>query len=350
VQQGRVGRPRAAAAPLELLLGEIRTGLVQNSSDLAGEVTSKILRLRVGGRVRTMTRPASHVMSPELSYGVHCPLATVSGSGVDGIGTVLARASITGGRVLQASTRTLLTRADADYRLPWSHYVARLGVVEVSGKADADDLADGFLQSRSRDTLDLGAVSGRVLDTVQRSRELDRSAPFVARRTQLRFAVHLVGNDPSSCIDGPEGEPGRGHDEGGAEAGSRVELMIDDDVRRTLRIRIKSRSLVEVVDLCEDLALHDWLLTTVLDAVEGWGVPVADDEWIFRLRPMIDHILHLWMPGRRVADELLTVWDGLERRPGFSRQWEGLVARIRDQMTLSMIKMMSARSEGRPVK
>jgi hypothetical protein len=247
------------------------------------------------------------------------------------------------------STRALLTRTNIDYRLPWSHYVARLGVVEVSGKRDPDDLADGFLRSTSRTTLDLGAISGRVLDTVQRSRHLDRSAPFVARRTQFRFAANLIVNEPLGCGDEPLGKAEVGPAKGEVGAGNHVDLVIDDDCRRTLRIRTAFRSLAGIVDLCEDLALHDWLLTTVLDALDGRVGPSAGagGEWVLRLRPIIDHILHLWMPGRSVEDELLTVWDALERRPGFSRQWEGMVTRIRDQMALSMLSMMSARTEAR---
>jgi hypothetical protein len=349
MQRSRGGRSQTVDAPeLALLLGEIRTGLVQNSFDLPGPLAAEVLDLRSGGRVRTATRPISYALSPELPYGVHCPLATISGAGVNGIGTALTRASITGGRVLQVSTRALLSRTNIDYRLPWSHYVARLGVIEVSGKRDPDDLADGFLQSRSRTTLDLGAISGRVLDTVQRSRYLDRSAPFVARRTQFRFVAHLAANEPLGYGDEPPGRSAPGPAKSQVGAGDHVELVIDDDFRRTFRIRTATRNLVGIVNLCEDLALHDWLLTTVLDAVDGRGGPSAGGDWVLQLRPIIDHILHLWIPGGRVEDELLTAWDALERRPGFSRQWEGLVTRIRDQMALSMLSMTGARPQKGP--
>lgn len=55
------------------------------------------------------------------------------------------------------------------------------------------------------------------------------------------------------------------------------------------------------------------------------------------LRPAVDHLLHLWMPRARVAQDLAPLWDALEERPGFSRQWHNLVQRVRDQLTLHAI-------------
>jgi hypothetical protein len=47
------------------------------------------------------------------------------------------------------------------------------------------------------------------------------------------------------------------------------------------------------------------------------------------------------MPAARLDLELTTVWESLERRPGFSRQWQASVNRIRDQIALSTITLLN---------
>jgi hypothetical protein len=230
-----------------------------------------------------------------------------------------------------------------DARLPWSHYVARLGEVEVSGRATVQHIAEGFLRPTQSKTLDLGAISGRLLDRIQRSSDLDRAAPFLARRTRLRFAVYPGPVDEASDLR-KQGQLGLGEPLSGGIR--RLEFAVEDDVRRTLLLQAPTEDLAGVVALCEDLALHDWLLTTVLQAVEDCSGTNNSYDWIVGLRPVIDNLLHLWMPAARVADAFTEVWEVLERRPGFTRQWEGLVARIRDQMALAVIGATRPRPEG----
>jgi hypothetical protein len=245
---------------------------------------------------------------------------------------------VTGGQVVQAAAYTVLSRAEVDYRLPWSHYTARPGTLEVAGKAREADLATGFLGQRSPGTLDVGAVASRILDRVQRSVSLDRRPPLRARRTQFRFAVSSTANEPLTSENTVS--------DGCPPDGGRVEFVIVDDVGRTLRISTATGNLVGFVGLCEDFALHDWLLTTVMNLVEESRIGAATGgELVSRLRPVIDHLLHLWMPGTQTDQALADVWEGLERQPGLSRQWHRLVDRIRDQMTLSVISLMSADTE-----
>jgi hypothetical protein len=71
---------------------------------------------------------------------------------------------------------------------------------------------------------------------------------------------------------------------------------------------------------------------------------LARDEVLQRLIPAIDHLLHLWMPAARGGDEAAAVWDALERRPGFSRQWSSLVFRIRDQLSVGTMTALAAAS------
>ncbi len=316
-----------------VLLGEVRTGLSAHSRALADTEAAALLSLRPGAGVRMATRPAAWVVSPDLTLGVHCPMPSRSGARRNGIGTVLSRVSLTGGRMVQATAHTgvVLGRAGAvDRRQPWAHHLARPGQVEVAGRLRADDLADGFLAAApdgvAGQDLDLGAVCGRLLDQVQESPLLDQRLPIRAPRTRFRFAL-------LPCEHGASG----------AAHVCRVSFVVAEEMVRVLRISGSVADLVSVVGLCEDLALHDWLLTTVQRVIEGSRVRATGGGRLpHQLRPVIDHLLHLWMPGARVADALLPVWAGVEQRSGISRQWENLVGWIRDQLALSLLADMDS--------
>ena len=330
----------ALAEPIHLLVGEAKTGLLQHSVALDDVDAARLLALGPSGGVRTSNRPRRWAQSAELVEGVDCPLATASKTRASGIGTVGVRATVTGGRVVQATSYTKLNRADVEYRLPWSHYAARPGTLEVAGRVHQKDLSAGFLGPQSAEVLDLGAVASRILDKVQRSTDLDRRPPIRVRRTDFRFVVSSTASRRTTTSASSRCDDGRAPD------GERVDFVVVDDARRTLQICTSSEDLVSFVALCEDLAFHDWLLTTVINRVEEARIGAATGgELVSRLRPIIDHLLHLWMPATQTDQALADVWDGLERSPGLSRQWYRLVDRIRDQMTLSVISLMSVGTE-----
>lgn len=302
-----------------LTLGEVATGLLQNSTSIPQADCARLLTLVRGERVRNSTRPIAYTVSPDLLTGVDCRLAAGSGARVRGVGTVVSRAAITGGHVLQGSTFVRIDRSQADRRLPWSHYLSRPGVVEVIGKAAPGDLATGFTAPKlSSATLDLGAISDRLMDTIQEYG--DRKPPFRMMRTRLRWCVVHT------------------------EETMQVEYSVENDTLRTASLTVPAGDVATVATLCEDLALHDWLLTTLLDMVErsrgGSRAHLLD-----RLRPAIEYLLHLWMPAARVDQSVLPLWDSLERRPGFSKQWRVLENRIRDQVAIGTVTLLSAAAD-----
>ncbi|GAB3965390.1 hypothetical protein [Plantactinospora veratri] len=69
-----------------LTLGEVHTGLLQNSSSLSLENTAQLLDLLVGQRVRRSERPIAYAVSPDQLTGVDCRLPTRSGSRTRGWG------------------------------------------------------------------------------------------------------------------------------------------------------------------------------------------------------------------------------------------------------------------------
>jgi hypothetical protein len=304
-----------------LVLGEVHTGLLQHASSLPPPACERLLGLAQGERVRRFERPIAHAASPDLLTGVDCQLATASGARVRGVGTVLHRASVTGGHVLQGSAVARLAKGEAGRRLPWQHYLAQPGQVETLGKPDWGDLVRGFLTSGSASSgLDLAAINGRLMDAIQRSPELDRRPPFRATRTRLRWVAVL--DDATAADD---------------QLGFRIETR----QLRTVWLRCGPDQVAAVTDLCEDLALHDWLLTTLLDLLERSRIGSGPRRHtVERLSPAIDHLLHLWMPGARVDRAVAGIWETLEGRGGFSRQWHASENRIRDQFSLSIIAQL----------
>jgi hypothetical protein len=303
-------------------MGEIHTGLLHNSVAVTGDLATRLLDPGVGERVRRSERPIARALSPDQLTGVDCTLSTVSGARARGIGTTASRTTLTGGHLLQGSARVTVVPARVTRRLPWSHYLSRPGVVESLHRAAPGPLASGFLAGPGDGELDLGAVASRAMDQVQQRGELDHRAAFRSVRTRLRWAV----------------EP---------EQRRTVRFAVLDAGTRTLRLPPTDAPLPAVVAVCEDLARHDWLLTTLLAMVDRSGIGSASRTAVVdRLRPAIDFLLHLWMPGTG-NDELSTqVWQALERHPGPSRQWQVNVDRVRDQLALAALDKLSARPNG----
>src|SRR5262249_52932790 len=131
-------------------------------------------------------RPVGRSVSPEWLVGVDCRLATASQTGARGIGTVTSHAVITAGAALLGSARTHVHHTVANHRSAWSHYLGRPGVIEVISRADATDLAAGYLaDSASAGTLDLGSVSGHLISGVQMNPQLDHVTHIRSRLTRV---------------------------------------------------------------------------------------------------------------------------------------------------------------------
>jgi hypothetical protein len=176
-------------------LGEVHTGLLQNSIAVSARSANALLSLVMGQRVRQSERPIPHVVSPETISGVDC---TILGSGprVRGVGTVTAHALLTGGHIVQGSAHARVVQSEDTHRRPWSYYLACPGQIEtIGGRGDGQLLARGFLGVEHVDGIDLASIAARTMDTVQSRPELDRRSSFKAPRTRLRWAVS-AGTQP----------------------------------------------------------------------------------------------------------------------------------------------------------
>lgn len=312
-----------AVADRVLVCGEVCTGILRSSGELTPAAAGELLRLRPDSHVRLSERPNRLAVSPDVLTGVDCRLPAASGARVRAIGTIQARAVLTEGRLVQATASFRVAAHGPDHRQPWGHYLVRPGVVEPTGRLSPADTADGFLRPGPRvpGVVDPGAVARRLVDDLGTHPLLDQRAPFKFRRTHLRWAA-------------ARGEPGA--------PAALVRFTLVDAERRTLLLRVPDVDDPAIVALCEDLARHDWLLSTLVHMVERSRLGSAPGAAaVAALRPAVDHLLHLWMPKARSAPAVSGLWDALEREPGFTRQWQILVRRIRDQLALQAIPLPS---------
>ncbi|MEU4564494.1 SCO2521 family protein [Actinoplanes sp. NPDC023936] len=299
-----------------LVLGEVLTSLLPSSAALPADAGERLLALTTGAQVIRSDRPMSYVISPERLTGVDCQVPTGPHGSARAIGTVTTRAVLTGGHVLQSSARTTAVRSSYNRRLPWSYYLARPSSIEIIGKYRERALTDAFLAAApASPMLNLAAIAGHTADRVRSSAMVDSRVPFRSRQTTLRWAAAL-----------------------GAE-GDALTFTVEGADHRTVRLQTHGAELGDVVALCEDLALHDWLLTTLTGLVTRAGLTgpkpaVAVD----RIRPAVDHLLHLWMPGARLEVRTRRFWEEMEQRAGFGRQWAASVQRIRDHLALSTLR------------
>jgi len=299
-----------------ILVGEVHSGLLHHSHGLSADRTRSLLSLAPGEQVRQSHRPIARTESPPLLSGVDCDLPMGKRTG-RGIGTVLARAVITGGHVLQGSGFARITPATEPRRLPWPHYLSRPGSIESLAGPPGDGLIDGMLAETPphADHLRLAGISDRTMNLVQRHDDLDHRAPFRAPRTRLSWVA-----DTRDAMT-----PG-------------LHLTVRNQTERTLLIRQPGATLEAVTTLCEDIAYHDWLLSTVIDMVSRARIGGnGRTDAVSRLEPIVDHLLHLWMPAAHCDEAMAQRWQNLEMAPGFSRQWTALVNRIRDQLTLATL-------------
>lgn len=309
----------AGPDPPLTVLGEVRTGLVSHHAALTREQAEQLLApLALGESVLSWERPIAHSLSAVTMTGLDCNLAVGEGGArkARAVGTVASRASVTGGTILQSSTLAAVRPSAVGRRQDWSHYAARPGVLETLAAQAPEQLAAGFLSEgpQREGFADFGSICERLARKVQNSSLLQGAAPLQFQWTRLRWAA---------CVR-PEG----------ATAAS-VRLQLGEDLGRTLSLTVLRSSVPEIAEFCGDLALHDWILTTVIRRLERISGDSSDED-VREISPVVARLLHLWMPGARVNAELSGLWNEFERQPGFSRQWQSLVSRMRDQISLHM--------------
>ena len=245
--------------------------------------------------------------------GLDCQFTGARGNLTRVVGTAISRGAITGGHVVQASTfaRVVGQSGSGGRRQRWPNYLAQPGLLVASRRIDLADLSERLMDEVSNDDINLGAVSSRLLDAVQRA-GLDRHPPVRFARTQLRWTAVI-------------GRP------------RQIHFSEESATLRTIRLRTPDDDLESVAEFCEDVAVHDWLLSCVVQILERTRFSANSPQQVAqRLRPVFDHILHLWMPAARQRGPFAALWTSLDRGASLTRQWEASSSRIRDQVATRM--------------
>jgi hypothetical protein len=303
---------------MPLTIGEVHTGFLLTSAAVSADTATELLAILPGSSVHSRQRPVRYAWSPEILTGVDCSAPGANRREVRVVGTSTTRVALTDGQIIQASTHATLTHDHTGRRRPWAHYLAQPGVLEVLGTEAEDNLATGFLGGQANaKTLDLSAINIRALAAIQRSHLLDQDPPFRTRRIRLRWSVQDSESSPE------------------------IAFTLVDDSLRTVRLRTEQTDPQTISDFCTDLALHDWLLSVLLELVERATArkrPAV--EIIGLLRPGIDHLVHTWMPAAHANQALTEIWQEFDRNSAFSLQWQKTVERIRDQLSVGTIEAL----------
>ncbi|MRH86388.1 hypothetical protein GFY24_02705 [Nocardia sp. SYP-A9097] len=309
---------RTTPVPI-VVLGEIRTCLLPHSTTLDGQATEELLALVPGATVRRRERPAPLAFSPPRAVGVDCYLSWGSTAETRVVGTVSSTAILVGGRLSQMSSHTTVMSTPRRKRQPWSHYVDRFGTTEAIDTLPDRSIADeeliaGYLTASGPKTLDLSSICARQLDELLKSPLLDQDPPLLAPTTRLRWTVKIGGT-----------------------AGPAVSFRLDDEATRTANITVRvAEEIPDAVRFCQDLAVHDWLLT-VIDAkvLAAAGVRSGDERQLDVLAAMLEHLGHLWMPGAHTPDAMRSPWRELQSKASFSKQWDTRLRQLRDRIVVA---------------
>ena len=303
-----------------VLVGEVHTAILRRSAALRAEESAKLVDLVAGEPAIVYHRPIAHVRSPSVLVGVDCRVAGVSGASARTVGTVACRATLTGGRIVQGSSSAQVCASPDDHRWPWSTYLTRPGTLHADGSAaTVADLGSGFVAAPAHAGLNLAAVSGRMVSQLVHAR-IDSDAPLRTPRTQLCWYARI---GPVPQVRYTEQGPGRS----------------------TVQLEVSAGELALVRGFCEDLALHEWLLGCLSRVLDGAPAAGSAQQLYRRLRPLVDHIVHLWMPVARPEETLAALWERVDRASGMTRQWRTMVGRVRDQLTTTAVALLEEQDE-----
>ncbi|MFC7479502.1 SCO2521 family protein [Luedemannella flava] len=286
---------RAARLPI---FGEVHTGLLQHSTALSSAEARQLLGIVPGHQAQTFERPIQYARSPMILSGLDCDLMDASGAVLAHVvGTAGARVIVTGGHVLQATASVRLQHHPSGQRRAWSHYLSQPGMAHLTGRTGAEQIAAlelAFLRRPRRARMvDLGSISAALADHVQTTHPtlLDGQPPVRVGRTQVRWSARV------------------------GEA-LNIRFALENAQLRTIRLTVREQDLPVVAAFCEDVALHDWLLTSLLQVVDRTRATTDPRLTTNRLRPVLDHLVHLWMPSVRHNGRVAHLCRGSTSTPG----------------------------------
>lgn len=300
----------------EVVVGEVMTLLLRSSAPLEPDSARDLLaRLVPGSKPERFGHPVDRLMSADLQFGVDCQLSTPRGARPRTIGVAAAHAVLTGGHVLQAAAHARIVHGETQHRRRWSYYASRPGYLEVQHKAAPGDLARGFLSAAPDGTLlDLAGIAKQVVDQVNNgSEEEAASATLHSSPMTFRWVARVARSAGMPVVEFVRCEDGT----------FQIDAVTDPAY------------LVALARFCEDVALHNWLLSTMAATFTD-STKTADG--LGELGAALELLGHLWSPGEALDERLASLWTDLEARLYLSRGWRNQVTRVRDKITLQILK------------
>ncbi|KQY38608.1 hypothetical protein ASD42_09500 [Nocardia sp. Root136] len=307
----------------------MRTALLPESAALSRDSAAELVAVAHGMPVRSRERPVSWAQSPVVAEGVDCRLAVPSTRRVRAVGAVAAQATVTGGRIVQTAAHCAVVGAQSSRRQPWVHYMGRVGVLDVLTQITPElgkDVAQGFVAvgDPANASFDPGAIAARMATKLRRAPTLNQRPPMYSDTTRLRWSARvLAGVEPLLTMTMRDREL------------RTVEIVVGDGAQ-----------LADVQAFCHDLAMHDWLLTALIEvtdeAAEMFELSDSPVEQV--LSPMLEHLVHLWMPGAATPASMQGMWAALETDPGFTRQWQARVGQMRDRLAVATLTALNRTS------
>lgn len=311
------------------VLGEVRTALLPESAALSRDSAAELVSVAHGMPVRSRERPVSWAQSPVVAEGVDCRLAVPTNRRVRAVGAVAAQATVTGGRIVQTAAHCAVVGAQGRRRQPWVHYMGQVGVLDVLTQITPElgqEVAQGFvaITDPANASFDPGAIAARLATKLRRSPTLNQRPPMYSDFTRLKWSARVVpGVEPS------------------------LTMTMRDRELRTVEIVVGDfAQLADVHEFCHDLAMHDWLLTVLIEVTdEAAELFELSDSPVERvLSPMLEHLVHLWMPGAATPGSMQGLWAALETDPGFTRQWQARVGQMRDRLAVATLTALNRAS------
>ncbi len=299
-------------------LGEVRTTLLRNSTGVLADQAQRLVSIVPGRTTEFTDYPIAKATSPTILTGVDCEVAPSTGAVVRTVGTAASRVTLMGGHVLQASSHVTLRPSEAGRRLPWGHYTADPGVLEVIGKTAGQGIVDSFLSTATTRHLNLGAISSRLVDLVQRHESLDGRTAVRSGRGTLRWAV--LPTESATVLT--------------------VETRQRD--LRAIRLGYAADELGPVIELFEDVARYDWLLATAMAVEERTRRLPSRTDAFERVRAAVETLPALWMPPARSTPLMAELWQAFDHHSGLSGQWRAVIERLRDRMVLGALDALTS--------
>jgi len=110
-----------------------------------------------------------------------------------------------------------------------------------------------------------------------------------------------------------------------------AEVSPGDDGTFRVSMTASPELLPQIVEFCEILALHHWLLAALKNAFDRAG---RSRRPMDELDPALSYLGHVWNPTAHLPTETVWIWEALEHDAQLTWEWQSTLTRVRDKVSL----------------